>query len=212
MVVTAVLFVVGVVVRKRQPRSKEEDKQWWIEFFGLFVIFALFFVAWGFGLPAVHPLNLGVTRVLFQVIFMVAIIAVGMTMLVVFCVLSPEIREAWKSFFRHFIPGTSKSFDVARGGRQDVEQNFYMTNRSASETKIEDGDDLAKGVSFTFTGNVYENPVAMQESEDSKLSTGPEEKETEVGGAKGKTEGDSDSLVKVDLSAHLEDDQEQTYL
>ena len=212
MMVAAVLFVVGVVMRKRQPRGKEEDKQWWIEFIGLFIVFALFFVTWGFGLPAVHPLNLGIARVVFQVIFIVANIVLGVTMIVVFCALSPEIRKAWKSLLSCFMPGTMKSLDIRSGEREDAEGNIYMTDRSAPETKMDSGDDLAKGVSFTFTGNTYENPLAMQEYEDAKPSTGTGEKEGAEGRSEVKVEGDDDSVVKLDLSAHLEGDEEHTKL
>ena len=210
--VVAVLFVVGVVVRQRQPRGKEEDKQWWIEFFGLFVVFGLFFVTWGFGLPAVHALNLGITRLVFQVIFIVANIVLGVAMLVVFCFLSPEIREAWKNLLRCFMPRTLKNLDIRRGEHGDAEGDIYMTDRSAPETKMDDGDDLAKGVSFTFTGNTYENPLAMQEYEDAKPSTGTGEKEGAEGGSEGKAKGDDDSIVKLDLSAHLDGDEEHTKL
>lgn len=209
--VVSVLFVVGVVMKKRQPQGKEEDKQWWIEFLGLFIVFALFFVTWGFGLPAVHPLNLGITRVVFQFIFIVANIVLGVTMLVMFCVLSPEVRVAWKNLLRCFMPGSLKSLDIRRGEHVDAEGDIYMTDRSAPEDKMDDGDDLAKGVSFTFTGNTYENPLAMQEYEDSKSSTGTGEKEGAEGRSEEKAEG-GDSDVKVDLSAHLDSDEESTYM
>lgn len=212
MLAVAVLFVVGVVLRKRQPRSKEEDKQWWIEFFGLFIVFALFFVAWGFGLPAAHSLNLGITRLVFQVVFILAHIVLGVIMLVVFCILSPKIREAWKNLIHCLMPGNSKNFDIGRGEHADVEGNIYMTDRSTPKAKMESGDELTEGVSFTFTGNTYENPLAMQEFEDSKLSAGTGPKGGVEDGKEGKAEGDDDSVIKLDLAAHPEGDEELTKL
>lgn len=205
MLAMAVLFVVGIVVRMKQTHSKQENKQWWIEFVGLFVTFVLFFVAWGFGLPALHQLNLGAVRVVFQIIFVVSIIALGVVILVFFCILSPEIREAWKSLFSRFVPGASKHHTLE--DRPDAENSMYMTNRTTTGRKLSTDEDVAKDVSFTFTGNTFENPVA-RDYDDIK----PVKKEVVVvdgaeGGAKKMTEGDDDCDVKVDLSAQVDDEE-----
>ena len=215
MIATAILFVVGIVMRLRTPRNKENgDRQWWMEFTGLFIIFILFYVAWGFGLPALHPLNLGLIRVVFQVIFIAAIITLGIIMVVFFCVLSPEIREAWKNLIGRFMPGRSKAFSTRE--RADVEGNIYMTNRSPAELKLAEDDNAMQDVSFTFTGNTFENPVAQEYDDDkpTKQQKGAEDEDVGVatGGEMGVTDGDDDSVVKVDLSSQLDAEEELTKL
>lgn len=217
MLATAVLFIAAAITRKRLPRKKEEDKSFWITFFGLFIVFVLFYIAWGFGLPAVHPLNLGPVRIIFQVIFIIATIALGILMLIFFCMLPPEIRTAWKSCF---LPGYSKKANIATRPPQGVDDNLYLTNRSAARSSLKE-EEAVKDVSFTFTGNTFENPVANDYDEMRPVAQreGPVEtamtEETaetkEVDGADGGGDGDTDSYVKMDLAA-LSDDNKQSSL
>ena len=211
MLVTAVLFIVAAIARKKQPRNKEEDKSFWIEFFGLFIVFTLFYIAWGFGLPSVHPLNLGTARVIFQVIFIIATIALGVLMLIFFCMLSPEIRNAWKTCF---LPGYSKKVNIG-GGRGGIEDNLYMTNRSTAGSNLKE--EAVKDVSFTFTGNTIENPLASEYDVPRPVT---KERATEAepgnGGAVGEGAavgdgegGDTDSYIKMDLAALSDDTDEQ---
>lgn len=187
MVAIAVLFVVGIVMRKKQPNGKQGEDNWRNEFVGLFIVFVLFFVAWGFGLPALHPLNLGVTRVVFQVILIVATIALGVVMLTFFCFLSPEIRGAWKCLLFRFVPGGSRKYSTRE--HRDVEDNIYMTDQTVSGMRMKE-DAPPPDVSFTFTGNTFENPLAS-DYDHSKPSTGKKD-----------GDGDNDSFVKMDLTAH----------
>ena len=218
MLVTAVLFIAAAINRKRQPRRKEEDKSFWISFFGLFVVFTLFYVAWGFGLPSVHPLNLGVARAIFQVIFIIATIALGVLMILFFCLLSAEIREAWKS---RFLPGYSKKHNI--GERQIVDDNLYLTNRSAAGSSLKEAE-AVKDVSFTFTGNTIENPlaaeyddskpVAVETTMESATERGPTDEgdgDGDGGAVGGGGDGDTDSFEKLDLAVPS-DDQKQSQL
>ena len=127
-------------------------------------------------------------------------------MLIFFCILSPEIREAWSSAFCRFVPGHSKKLAISE--RQGLEENLYMTDRTAPGSKLKE-EDTIKDVEFTFTGNTYENPLAIEADEDSK-PTATEKTE----GAEGTDNGDADSLAKVDLTAVVDDpdDQKQSNL
>jgi uncharacterized membrane protein YgcG len=229
LLVTAVLFIMAAINRKRQPRRKEEDKSFWISFFGLFAVFMLFYLAWGFGLPSVHPLNLGPARAIFQVIFIIATIALGVVMLLFFCLLSPEIRTAWKI---RFMPGYSKKLDIDGRqivGRQVVDDNLYLTNRSAAGSSLKEVE-AVKDVSFTFTGNTIENPLASEyeEARPVAVETVMESATTERDGATGLKrggadggagnggavgggggDGDTDSFVKMDLAVLSEDTDDQ---
>ena len=207
---TAVLFIAAAINRKRQPRRKEEDKSFWISFFGLFVVFTLFYLAWGFGLPSVHPLNLGPARAIFQVIFIVATIALGVLMLLFFCLLSAEIRNAWKS---RFMPGYSKKLNI--GDRQIVEDNLFLTNRTTAGSSLKEVE-AVKDVSFTFTGNTIENPLASEYDEsrpvavETTMESTTEREPTEEGDSDGGAvggggDGDTDSFEKMDLSVPSDD-------
>ena len=84
---------------------------------------------------------------------------------------------------------------------------MYMTDRTVAGSKLKE--ETVKDVSFTFTGNTFENPVAANMYEDSK-PTATEKKE----GAEGTDDGDTDSCIKMDLAAASDnpDDQNQSSL
>ena len=79
-----------------------------------------------------------------------------------------------------------------------------MTDRTAAGTKLKE--DPVKDVSFTFTGNVYENPLA-NDYEDTKPSGAAAEGKAAEG-----TDEDADSIVKMDLTpkSDSDDDLKQT--
>ena len=162
----------------------------------------LFYIAWGFGLPAAHSLNLGPARLIFQVIFIVATIALGVLMLIFFCILSPEIRKAWKSIFCCLVPGHSKKHII--GEHQSI-KNVHMTDCTAIDSNLKE--EAVSEVSFTFTDNTLENPVAANIHKDSM----PTDVEKELEGAE---DGDTDLSIKTNLSAVSDDpdDQKQSSL
>ena len=99
------------------------------------------------------------------------------------------------------MPGYSKKVNI--GEQRNIEDNLYLTNRTAAGSNLKE--EAVKDVSFTFTGNTIENPVASEYDEIKPVA----EKKAEGGG-----EGDTDSYVKMDLAAALEDtdDQKQSNL
>ena len=133
-------------------------------------------------------------------------------MILFFCLLSAEIRDAWKS---RFLPGYSKKHNI--GDRQIVDDNLYLTNRSAAGSSLKEAEAM-KDVSFTFTGNIIENPlateyddsrpVAVETTMESATERGPTDKGGAVGGG---GDGDTDSFEKLDLTVPS-DDQKQSQL
>ena len=87
---------------------------------------------------------------------------------------------------------------------------MYMTDQTTTAPKMAEDDDVAKDVSFTFTGNTYENPLAMAH-DNVEIKEQKENGGGAVEGAIAMAEDDDDSVVKVDLSAHV-DDEEMTKL
>ena len=61
---------------------------------GLALMSLCFFVAWGFGLPATRPIGLAYTRLLFQLIFLVACVLSGVLMLLLVLLRSSRVRAA----------------------------------------------------------------------------------------------------------------------
>ena len=182
----------GTIVQKRPLRIKGSIKSFWIEYFGLLVVSVLFYIAWGFGLPAVHSLNLsGPVRLVFQVIFIIATIALGVLMFIFFCILSPDIREAWKSIFSRFVPGYSKRHTI---GEHQNFKDMCMTDRNATGSNLKE--EAVPEISFMFADTTFENPVAANVHEDSKPVTASEEEGAEV-----TDDEDTDSYIKMDLAA-----------
>lgn len=88
--------LIAIPVVKRKSVAEVSHDPWRRDFIGLAVICLCYYVAWGFGLPAMLTLGSGAMRVLFQVIYILASSLLGVFLLLFFVLLSKEIRARWK--------------------------------------------------------------------------------------------------------------------
>ena len=100
------------------------SSRWYNDYIGLLVICICFYVAWGFGLPATRPLNLGAVRIVFQVIFIVSNILLGLTMIITYCLLSEQVRA---------LCHTHRQYDISEFSRQPVDDNQYAMTKKDDE-------------------------------------------------------------------------------
>ncbi len=110
-------------------RQEKINAHWFEEWLGVALTLVVFELAWGFGLPATNSLGLGPTRLVFQIIFVVACIALGVVELVFFVVLLRVPREVWTGLVNRCIPGRSGGFNTATNVTYgvNVEENPYVT-------------------------------------------------------------------------------------
>ena len=88
------LFMVPILhLTSKKTEKHGFSSHWYNDFIGLIGICICFYVAWGFGLPALRPLNLGIVRIVFQVIFIVATIILGLLMILFYCFMAQQVRE-----------------------------------------------------------------------------------------------------------------------
>ncbi|CAI8042979.1 Adhesion G protein-coupled receptor L3 [Geodia barretti] len=106
-------------------RREKISTQWFEEWLGIALTLAVFELAWGFGLPSTNTLGLGASRLVFQIVFVVGCIALGIVELVFFVVLLREPREVWTGLVNRCIPGRSGGFDTSTYGIS-VEENPYV--------------------------------------------------------------------------------------
>lgn len=174
---TIVLLVIAPIHAKfGQVQLKASSRLgWYAQYFGIVFFAIFFFVAWGFGIPATHGLGLGPARVTFQVIFIICSVCQGVFMVLCFCLLSKEVRQAFCcGELRVSYPITNAS----NGGGGNVDENPYS-------------------VAGGEPGLLYQNPIA-----DEKLFDTPPDLEIiqfEFGGST----ADKDT-VKEDLGKMLE--------
>lgn len=143
-------------MQKRRPQSRSINKEHKSFQIGLFSVFLVFYTTWGFGLPAVYPLNLGPGRVVIQVIFIIANISLGVLMIVVFCALSKEIRKTWmKILCRFLLCRRSKRYHIHNCHSRKSDNNILMSYRNPTGTNLKE-----QSVTFAFAGNSFVNPMA----------------------------------------------------
>ncbi len=159
LVITITVVIVAFFRSKKEgiPAFKSGSNKWYMDFVGLILVASCFFVAWGFGLPATRPLNLGILRLVFQIIFIIFCVLCGI-FLILFCLLFQQVREA---IFCCCYQRKKGSFDVT--------ENPYFTEQHLDG----DGDNVyameAKGandegglhyqneaVDYSFSENLYE--------------------------------------------------------
>ncbi len=109
-------MLISPCVRKQlSSKSSPAFRNWLREHIGLLVALILFDIAWGVGLPSMHPLDLGSTRKVLQVAFIIASFFLGLAVFVAFCLLSHEVRRSWIRMFSFLIPGRRGSYPPANG-------------------------------------------------------------------------------------------------
>jgi len=79
-----------------RPSQVTDDASTWVwEYIELALSLILFFITWGFGIPATHRHNIGIARIIFQAIFITGSFLLGITVFLFFCLLSREVRQTW---------------------------------------------------------------------------------------------------------------------
>lgn len=131
-----ILLVVAPCIRSRYPQSKDESSTWVREYIGLFVIVVVFWIAWGFGIPATHPLNRGnLLRTTFQIIFIAGTFLLGILVFLFFCLLSREVREKWSKLLPRACKSKRSGYAFTTDNTQLAEENLYMTQYDTKSTE-----------------------------------------------------------------------------
>ena len=131
--------------QSRYPKPKDDASTWVKEYVGLARLvdctsnplgvhdcslsLILFFITWGFGIPAIHRLNIGI-RIIFQVIFITGSFLLGITMFLFFCLLSWEVRHKWTALISKVrrLPGQQRQYCFTNDNdSHPVGLNIYMT-------------------------------------------------------------------------------------
>lgn len=134
--VAFILLVVAPCIRSRYPQSKDESSTWVREYIGLLVIVILFWIAWGFGIPATHPLNRGnLLRTVFQIIFIIGTFLLGIAVFLFFCLLSREAREKWSKLLPCVCKSRRTGYAFTTDNTQLAEENLYMTQYDAKSAE-----------------------------------------------------------------------------
>ncbi len=148
MLLTIVLLVIAPIHAKYahvQPKSSSR-LGWYAEYISLVFVAIFFFVAWGFGIPATHPLHLGIVRVVFQGIFIVCNIFQGLVMVICFCLLSEKVRRACcRSRASYPITNNENAYAISMTGNGD---GLLFENPIADEKATPPPD--IDGVNFEF--------------------------------------------------------------
>jgi len=145
LVIAFLLMLVAPCVQSRYPRPKDNTSTWVREYIGLALSLILFFITWGFGIPATHRLNSGIARIIFQAIFIAGSFLLGITVFLFFCLLSREVRQKWIALVSKVcrLPGKRRRFYFTNDNdSHPVEQNIYMTQYDTKPTELD-----TKGVS-----------------------------------------------------------------
>ena len=149
-IIIAVLLVVIPIRRKGDSVLKlgaGNQTTWKREYFGLLLIAALYYIAWAFGLPQTNTLGLGALRIIFQLIFVVATGLLGLSIFLVYCFFSSDIRHSWRRVFC-FCFDTSDKQDKTRLIESDPVPNktppfeAVFKNPVAEDTNMDDDDQL----------------------------------------------------------------------
>ena len=130
-----ILLLVAPCLRSRYPNGKDDNSTWVREYIGLFVIVILFCIAWGFGIPATHPLNRGnFLRTAFQIIFIAGCFLLGITVFLLFCLLSREVREKWLKLLPRVCRSRRAGYAFTDNTRLSPgNENLYMTPYDATK-------------------------------------------------------------------------------
>ena len=143
MLLTIVLLIISPLRVKSSSVQKKtsQSDSWFTDFIGLVVISVLFYLAWGFGLPGTHPLHLGVTRVVLQVIFIVCNILQGLAMVVCYC------QKVWRAYNLQD-PGNFAHADENAYGMSD--EGILFENPLAEHSIADDSLPDYDAVNFDF--------------------------------------------------------------
>ena len=136
LVIAFLLMLAAPCVQSRYPKPKDDTSTWVREYIGLALSLILFFITWGFGIPATHQLNIGVARIIFQGTFIAGSFLLGVTVFLFFCLLSREVRQKWTALVSKVcrLPGQRRQ--VYFTNSHPVE-NIYMTPYDTKPTELE---------------------------------------------------------------------------
>lgn len=137
------------------------------DYITLMVVTLFFYAAWGFGLPALRPLNLGILRIIFECIFIVCSGLLGVAMVCGYVFFSEKVRNAC---CRHSPdPNTRQVY-----GFNAANENVYMTNVGDDEIPFSEMDankpppdyDTLDGGSMVGDGARYEEGFDDEEMDE----------------------------------------------
>ena len=158
MVVLTLILLIVLFFRSKNdsdPTPKSGTSRWYMEYVGLVLVAACFFLAWGFGLPATRPLNLGILRLVFQIFFLIFCLMCGVFMVLFFCLLHPQVRDALCCRNKgHFDITENPYFPEQLSGGGD--HAYVMENRAVKDEGEGGLHYKNEAVDYTFNENLYE--------------------------------------------------------
>lgn len=152
---------------------------WFEEWLGIALTILFFELAWGFGLPATNSLELGATRLVFQILFLVLCVLLGLVMFIFFVLLPVEGRDTWRGWFSRLIPGRSGGYYTDH--TTDIEENMYVTGGGMGMSEMSSRRDegaAKRGMGVEVMKERGEdpehivNPAAIEHDEDGEEDTG----------------------------------------
>ena len=155
LLLTAV-FIVLLPVQVKYGQDSQELKSVlgsprYTNYVAVIVISICFYLAWGFILPALRPLNLGVVRIVFEVIFIVCSSLMGLVMVLCYILLAKHVRSAFCLHCRRgsvtFRETRPENDYAMTGGVEIIENPTAEAPPPAYETLEQCGDVCATGQS-----------------------------------------------------------------
>ena len=139
LVIAFLLMLAAPCVQSRYPKPKDDTSTWVREYIGLALSLILFFITWGFGIPATHRLNIGIGRIIFQAIFIAGSFLLGITVFLFFCLLSREVRQKWIALVSKVCrrPGNQRQLYFTNDNSSRPVENIYMTQYDTKPTELD---------------------------------------------------------------------------
>jgi hypothetical protein len=195
--------------------EKVNPNQWFQQWLGVALTLLVFELAWGFGLPSTNSLGLGATRLVFQIVFLVGCVALGVVELIFFVLVPREAREVWTGLVNRCIPGRSGGFDTTQqlSYGVSIETNPYTTGggtiemskagpRDEEEVSAAKRSPEAEAMTEKSNGEDPEHIVNPQATEQDDEDGGADPEATEVKEAKmdlGMFDDDADAAKDTKL-------------
>ena len=175
-----ILIMIPIVHHvSKTPTKRGFSSRWYIDYFGLIAISICFYVAWGFGVPAFRPMNLGIVRFVFEIIFVVGNAILGLLMIFVYCFLSEQVKAL-------YCCARKEQYDLSETSRPadrhlfplNKDQGLYFENEAVG---IEAPPPDYSSLQSPEDDGIDENPVAKDDLGKEELEVILEFKEVDEG-------------------------------
>lgn len=180
LLLTSVFIVLIPVHLKYGHEQKFVSGSRYTNYIAILAISVCFYLAWGFGLPATRPLNLGAVRLVFEVIFIVCSCLLGLVMVLCYCLLSEQVRKAYCQLNPHYrrshtlqsntLTDTTPAATNIYVLTENAEVGEHFANPGVTETTLPDYDTLSE-VEGAAEGSAAEGSAAKTAPHDVSKAT-----------------------------------------